>query len=152
MASRLLFNSRLLSNRLSRLCLRRGYASQTKNAGDQFAEESFGANIWRNTVLVAIAGVVWYRVDQYITHSGEEKHPITKWIEYHMTPSEENDRATDAQLDRAGKLAEYRLIAQEAQRPLIYRMRYPESFEMASPRGLTAGTHVDLSDLNIRRD
>ena len=46
----------------------------------------------------------------------------------------------------------FRLISQDAQRPPIYRMRYPESFERASARGLTAGSQADLSDLKVRSD
>ncbi|KAG0163764.1 hypothetical protein DFQ30_011044, partial [Apophysomyces sp. BC1015] len=108
---------------------------------------SFNGNIWRNTIIAVIAGVAWFRIDQRITDQGEEKHPFTKWIEYRMTSSDEMDRLNNENMEASGKIAEYRLITQDAQRAPIYRMRYPESFERASPRALSAGTHADLSDL-----
>ncbi|ORY98757.1 hypothetical protein BCR43DRAFT_471139 [Syncephalastrum racemosum] len=154
MASRFSAATRFVRAPLSRSVARRGYASESasKHAGQEFPEESFGNNVWRNATLLAIAGVVWYRVDQHLTGQGDDKHPFTKWIEYHMTPSSENDRFNQATLEEAEKLAEYRLIAQDAQRAPIYRMRYPESFERASPRGLQVGLQCDLSDLKVRTD
>ncbi|KAI9313533.1 hypothetical protein BX666DRAFT_2030315 [Dichotomocladium elegans] len=149
MASRFFSSARLASRAVSR----RTYATHhhdTTNA--VFPEETFNANIWRNAVLAAIAGVAWYRIDQHITDLGEEKHPFTKWIEYHMTPAAEKDKFNNEALDRASQLAEYRLIAQDAQRAPVYRMRYPEAFERASPRGLVTGQQADLSDLKVRTD
>ncbi|KAF7730715.1 hypothetical protein EC973_001664 [Apophysomyces ossiformis] len=138
-------NRRALNASISR----RGYASNANT--QEFPAETFG-KFWRNVALVAAAGVVWFKVDEHITGAGEQKHPFTKWIEAVMTPSEENDRLTAVTLDAAGKIADYRLVTQEAQRAPIYRIRNPESFERASPRALSAGLQADLSDLKIRSD
>lgn len=151
MASRLLCKSQLLKQSPIRQ-VARSYGTESKHAAQHFPEESFGGNAWRNGLIAVIAGVAWYRIDQHVTHSGDEKHPFTKWIEYHMTTSEEKDSTNQANLISATAAAEYKLFAQEAQRAPIYRMRYPEAFERASPRGLTAGNQVDLSDLKIRSD
>ncbi|KAI8384326.1 uncharacterized protein BYT42DRAFT_562147 [Radiomyces spectabilis] len=135
--------------------IKRGYASEhhaAQNAGQSLSEESFNAGIWKKTVAVVALGAVWYQVDQHLTSSGENKHPLTRWMASHMVSDAENDRVAVEALDNAGKLAARRLITQEAQRAPMYRMRYPESFEAASPRALTGGTHVDLSDLKIRSD
>ncbi|ORZ14666.1 hypothetical protein BCR42DRAFT_353992 [Absidia repens] len=126
--------------------------ASTESSAEVTKEETFGNNVWRNTILLAIAGVVWYRVDQRMTDQGEEKHPFTRWIEFHMNKSHENDQIAQANLENANKIAEYRLVYQDAQRPPIYRMRYPESFERASPRALVAGTHCDTSDMVIRKN
>lgn len=32
---------------------------------------AFGGNAWRNSAIAIVAGLVWYRVDQHITHSGD---------------------------------------------------------------------------------
>ncbi|KAG1474856.1 hypothetical protein G6F56_000095 [Rhizopus delemar] len=69
-----------------------------------------------------------------------------------MTTSEQNDNINTAQLVAAEAAAEYKLFAQEAQRPPIYRMRYPEFFERASARGLITGQQADLSDLKVKHD
>ncbi|CAO3636152.1 unnamed protein product [Cunninghamella echinulata] len=82
----------------------------------------------------------------------KEKHPITRWIEYHMTQSQEKDQIAAEFLENSNRLAEYRLLYQEAQRPPIYRMRYPEAFERRSPRALVTGNNCDVSDVNIRKD
>ncbi|KAJ8663040.1 hypothetical protein O0I10_001217 [Lichtheimia ornata] len=126
---------------------RRTYA--TKQAGESFPEESFNSSIWRNTVIAVAAGALWLRFDN---SSEDNKHLFTKWIEGLMTSSEKMDSLSNEALAQAEKLAEYRLIAQDAQRAPIYRMRYPEGFERASPRGLIAGQQADLSDLKVRTD
>ncbi|CAO3651367.1 unnamed protein product [Cunninghamella echinulata] len=144
-------------NRASRLgssvkTMKRTYASEaSKSAGEEFPAETFGTSAWRNTAIVVALGAVWYNVDESISNAGN-KNVITKWIENLMTPSDENDKINEGYLNNSNKLAEYRLIYQEAQRPPIYRMRYPESFDRASPRALTAGNQADLSDLKIRND
>ncbi|KAI9282593.1 hypothetical protein BY458DRAFT_125646 [Sporodiniella umbellata] len=130
----------------------RSFATGTKQAAEHHPQESFGTSAWRNTTIAVVAGLVWYRVDQHLTHSGDEKHPFTRWIEYHMTTKEQNDNINAAHLAGAEAAAEYKLFAQEAQRPLIYRMRYPESFERASARGLVTGLQADLSDLKVKKD
>ncbi|CAM0138834.1 hypothetical protein VKS41_005952 [Umbelopsis sp. WA50703] len=152
MASRILARSRALPS-VRQVISRRGYATEhVKHAGEQpkFQPETFGSNAWRNTMFVVIAGLVWYRVDQHITTSGDEKHPITKWVEYHMTPATENDRVASEHLDHAVSKAEDRLLFQEAQRAPVYRMRYPEAFERASPHAIAVGSQVDLSDLKVK--
>ncbi|KAI9364776.1 hypothetical protein BD770DRAFT_433525 [Pilaira anomala] len=147
MVARLL-NSQILKQ--SRQVVR-SYATETKQAAQHFPEESFGGNAWRNGVIAVVAAVAWYRIDQHITQ-GDEKHPFTKWIEYRMSSAEEKDNINQANLAGAEAAAEYKLFAQDAQRAPIYRMRYPESFERASPRALVTGNQVDLTDLKIRSD
>ncbi|KAI9305342.1 hypothetical protein BJ944DRAFT_161930, partial [Cunninghamella echinulata] len=112
----------------------------------------FDNKVWRNTLIVAVGAIVWYRIDERLTDQGDEKHPITRWIEYHMTQSQEKDQIAAEFLENSNRLAEYRLLYQEAQRPPIYRMRYPEAFERRSPRALVTGNNCDISDVNIRKD
>ncbi|CAO3681061.1 unnamed protein product [Rhizopus microsporus] len=151
MASRFICKSQLLKQ--SPICQFSAHLLQRQN--NQLRNSlnvTFGTNAWRNTLIAVVGLAAWYRIDQHVTQSGDEKHPFTKWIEYHMTSSEEKDNLNAAKLAAAEAVAEYKLFYQDAQRPPIYRMRYPESFERASPRGLTTGNQVDLSDLKIRQD
>ncbi|CAO3640303.1 unnamed protein product [Cunninghamella blakesleeana] len=69
-----------------------------------------------------------------------------------MTQSQEKDEISAKFLENSNRLAEYRLIYQDAQRAPIYRMRYPEAFERRSPRALVAGNNCDISDVKIRND
>ncbi|EIE81895.1 hypothetical protein G6F47_010979 [Rhizopus delemar] len=151
MALRFIQKSQLLKQTSIRQATRY-FASESKQSAHHYPQETFGTNAWRNGVAIVVAGFVWYRIDQHLTQSGDEKHPFTRWIEYHMTTSEENDSINAAQLAGAEAAAEYKLLAQDAQRPPIYRMRYPESFERASPRALVTGNQTDLSDLKVRID
>jgi hypothetical protein len=32
---------------------------------------AFGGKAWRNGVIAIVAGAIWYRADQHITHSGD---------------------------------------------------------------------------------
>ncbi|KAI7863078.1 hypothetical protein BDF14DRAFT_1847593 [Spinellus fusiger] len=136
--------------------IKRTYASHPtppKQTAEIFPVEGYNSSLWRNTILAIVGAVVLYRVGEHVTDQGEEKHPLTRWIEYRMmTTSSEMDRKNTEFLSAAEEKTEYRLIYQEAQRAPIHRMRYPESFERASIRGLTAGGNADLSDLKIRTD
>ncbi|KAI8988182.1 hypothetical protein BDF20DRAFT_854332 [Mycotypha africana] len=155
MSSRLITRTSLLNKAV---CARtvRLYATETKAAAttatEQFPAETFGGNAWRNGLIAVVAGFIWYRVDQHITHSGDEKHPFTKWIEYHMSTAEENDQYSHAKIEAAKAAAEYKLLVQSSDRRPIYRMRNTELFERHSSRGYTMGTQCDLSDLKIRSD
>ncbi|KAI7873106.1 uncharacterized protein EV154DRAFT_452749 [Mucor mucedo] len=151
MASRLICKAQLLKGSPVRQ-VARSYATESNQATHHFAEESFGNNFWRNSVIAVVATAAWFRVDQHLVGASDEKHPITKWFEYHMTTSEQNDQINHANLAGATAAAEYKLFAQDAQRAPIHRMRNPESFENASPRGLVTGNQVDLTDLKIRSD
>ncbi|CAO3597044.1 unnamed protein product [Absidia cylindrospora] len=132
--------------------LNRGYASQaSKKAGEEFPAETFGTSAWKKTAIVVALGAVWYNVDQSLAKSGN-KNIVTKWVEFVMTPSDENNDINESFYSHSQNLADYRLVYQEAQRAPIHRMRYPESFERASPRALTAGSQMDLSDVKIRSD
>ncbi|KAL1914546.1 uncharacterized protein VTP21DRAFT_8171 [Calcarisporiella thermophila] len=115
------------------------------------ASEGYHGNVWRNTLLVVIGGLVWYRVDKYLTANGE-KHPLTKYIEYHMPSEEETKRRNDKHLALAKQAAEDKLLVQEAKRPPIVRLRYPEAFERHSPHCYELGNGVDLSELNVKYD
>ncbi|KAI8056526.1 uncharacterized protein B0P05DRAFT_560021 [Gilbertella persicaria] len=104
--------SRLLQKTLSKTPVRqaiRGYASESKQATHHFPQESFSGSAWRNGVIAVVAGLVWYRVDQHITHSGDDKHPFTRWIEYRMmTTAEDNDKINQTNLAGAEAAAEYK--------------------------------------------
>ncbi|KAI8086194.1 uncharacterized protein BX664DRAFT_335143 [Halteromyces radiatus] len=126
--------------------------ASTNTTGEAVKEETFNNNVWRNTILLAIAGFIWYRIDERVTDQGDEKHPVTNWIEYHMNKSQDNDQIAETNFDNAKKIAEYKLVYQDAQRPPIYRMRYPETFERSSPRALVTGNNCDLSDVKIRQN
>ncbi|ORX55075.1 hypothetical protein DM01DRAFT_257652, partial [Hesseltinella vesiculosa] len=108
----------------------------------------FNTSAWKATAVIVGASIVWYNVDQSIRNAGN-KNVITKWIEGVMTPSDENDKMNQVFADNAQKLAEYRLVYQEAQRAPIHRMRYPESLERSSARALTTGGNVDVSDVKV---
>lgn len=47
---------------------------------------AFGGNAWRNGAIAIVAGLVWYRVDQHITHSGDVRS--IKMIEIMSTCSD----------------------------------------------------------------
>ncbi|KAI8074885.1 hypothetical protein BC940DRAFT_286875 [Gongronella butleri] len=130
--------------------LKRGYATETK-AAESVPAETFNTSAFRTTAIVAAVGFVWFNVDQSIRNAGN-KNVMTKWIEGLMTPSAENDKTNEAFAVKAQKLADYRLVYQEAQRAPITRARYPESFERSSPRALSAGVNADVSNVQVRTD
>ncbi|SAM03029.1 hypothetical protein [Absidia glauca] len=113
-----------------RLTTSRGYATATKSTED-FPAETFATSAWKKAAAVVALGAVWYNVDQSMTASGT-KNVVTKWVESVMTPSEENNAVNEAFYTNSQNMADYR------------------SFERASPRALTAGTQMDLSDVKVR--
>ncbi|KAI8330064.1 hypothetical protein BC941DRAFT_441413 [Chlamydoabsidia padenii] len=131
--------------------LTRGYATVKQTTAEEFPAETFATSAWKKAAAVVALGAVVYNVDQSMAKSGS-KNVITQWVELVMTPTEKNNQVNEAFYTNSQNMADYRLVYQEAQRAPIHRMRYPESFERASPRALTAGAQMDLSDVKVRSD
>ncbi|ORZ13135.1 hypothetical protein BCR42DRAFT_419261 [Absidia repens] len=92
--------------------LSRRYTSQTsKNAGEVYPAESFSTSAWKKTAIVFAIGSVWYNVDQSIANAGN-KNVFTKWVEYCMTPSDENNKINESFYSNSQSLTDYRLIYQ----------------------------------------
>ncbi|RUP42878.1 hypothetical protein BC936DRAFT_137953 [Jimgerdemannia flammicorona] len=135
MASRLFWRPRLLANAAPstrQLVARRTYSDHHHKEEVKFPAETFSAPIWRNTAVAVLLGIVWYRVDQHLTSVGEEKHPVTKWLEYHMTPEKEWRRINEKHMDSVAVFAEDKLLFQDVKIPQIHRLRYPECSLTAS--------------------
>ncbi|OZJ04473.1 hypothetical protein BZG36_02680 [Bifiguratus adelaidae] len=146
MASRLVRLPGLIGRRVG--TTQRSYASQSNTADPRFPEETFG-KIWRNAALLVLVGATWYQVDKALarSHGG---HPITQWLKDNMTKEDEWQRINEKHLEQAVSAAEDKLLFQEAQRAPIFRMRYPESFEQASPHAISVGSQADVSDVNVK--
>ncbi|WOO82640.1 uncharacterized protein LOC62_04G006122 [Vanrija pseudolonga] len=61
-------------------------------------------------------------------------------------------KRNDQHLALTREQADEKILVQEAERPKVWRMRYPSSFEQASPHGIPVGSQADLSDLKVKSD
>jgi hypothetical protein len=58
----------------------------------------------------------------------------------------------DKHLKLSAEAADTRLLFQEAERPKVFRLRSPSSFENASPHVVPVGSQADLSDLKVKSE
>ncbi|WWD20913.1 hypothetical protein CI109_105391 [Kwoniella shandongensis] len=135
---------------------------------DAYTTESFFTPAWRNTFILLTASILIYPYlpspssspispsldpDAFKKASKDSSVPyVTRWLAG-ITPEakvwkERNDKHLE--LSREG--AETKLLFQEAERPKVWRMRYPSSFEQASPHNVAVGSQADLSGLQIRAE
>ncbi|CAG8489695.1 3658_t:CDS:2 [Paraglomus occultum] len=119
---------------------------------EELPKEGFTGKAWRNSLILVAIGIVWYNVDKYFVRSRESKHPITAWIESAMIPETENIRRSSEHTSLVKEEAKDKRLFGEAQLPPIYRFRFPEQFDKASPFMKELGNEVDLSDLVVRND
>ncbi|KAL1409094.1 hypothetical protein Q8F55_005918 [Vanrija albida] len=61
-------------------------------------------------------------------------------------------KRNDKHLELARAQADDKILVQEAERPKVWRLRYPSAFEQASPHAIAVGSQADLSDLKIKSD
>ncbi|KAF9366204.1 hypothetical protein BGX34_005130 [Mortierella sp. NVP85] len=80
--------------------------------------------------LISVVGLIaWSRIDEHLTKQGEEKHPLTRYVEYYMRTEEESNRINENHI---------RLAKQVAQENLMNN---------ASEKCIEVGTTVSTSDV-----
>ncbi|PWZ02157.1 hypothetical protein BCV70DRAFT_198439 [Testicularia cyperi] len=149
-------------------------SSSTAAAEEEYPAETFGAPIWRYTILGLIAGFGLYRISTLHAdphpsrasssgrsapgnesednlHDQIEKPWLTRYIEAWTAPTSVWKERNARHLELVKEKAEERLLFQDAERPPVHRLRFPQIFEQASPHAVGAGTQVDLSDLKVKR-
>ncbi|KAG0212137.1 hypothetical protein BGX33_003866 [Mortierella sp. NVP41] len=83
--------------------------------------------------LISIVGLIaWSRIDEHLTSQGEEKHPITRYIEYYMRSEQESNRINEKHIALAQAALEESQIYAGATLPPKVQLRYPESIEVGS--------------------
>ena len=120
----------------------------------------FGGAFWRNSIIALALSFAAYRVsiaytpaaqgadldaehgpNETLSEADDKSMPfLTRYIAHHM-PREGIWKERNAKhLELTVKQAEDQLLIQEAQKPVIRRLRYPGMFEQASPHCKLAHT------------
>ncbi|KAK8850749.1 hypothetical protein IAR55_004669 [Kwoniella newhampshirensis] len=135
---------------------------------DAYTTESFFTSGWRNTFILLTASILIYPYlpspssspaspsldpEAFKQTAKDSSMPYVTRMLAGITPeakvwTERNDR----HLELSKENAETRLLFQEAERPKVWRMRYPSSFEQASPHNVPVGSQTDLSGLQVRAE
>ncbi|KAF9084260.1 hypothetical protein BGX29_010872 [Mortierella sp. GBA35] len=98
--------------------------------------------------LISIVGLIaWSRIDEHLTSQGEEKHPITRYIEYYMRSEQESNRINEKHIALAQAALEESQIYAGATLPPKVQLRYPDLFNNASPRSIEVGSIVPVDNL-----
>jgi len=114
-----------------------------------YPEESFNTPFWRNTVIVALAGIAVYNIIPYFDRDGTY---IARYIVHYKTSSHVWADLNNKHLEQSIQAAENQLLTGSALRSPVIRMRYLSSLDYASPRNVPVGNQVDFSDLVIKKD
>lgn len=137
---------------------------------------AFATPLYRNLLILTIGGVALYRFsllhaqphpsrasssgrsapgnesedDHNEEIQGDDRPFLTRYIEGWMTPASFWQERTAHHVDVHKDQAELKLFLQDAERPPIHRMRFPQSMGMGSPHCRPVGGQVDMKDLNVR--
>ncbi|KAF8513097.1 hypothetical protein BU17DRAFT_53615 [Hysterangium stoloniferum] len=114
-----------------------------------YPEESFNTPFWRNTVIVAIAGIAIYNIVPYFDRDGTY---IARYIARYKTSSHVWADINSKHLEQSIQAAENQLLTTSALRSPVIRMRYPSSLDYASSRNVPVGSQVDFSDFVVKKD
>ncbi|WRT70935.1 uncharacterized protein IL334_007934 [Kwoniella shivajii] len=133
---------------------------------DAYTTESFFTPFWRNTLILTTLTVLIYPYlpspsssttspsldpETFSQSTKDKSLPYITRLLTQITPeakvwTERNDK----HLELTKEAAETKLLFQEAERPRVWRMRYPSAFEQASPHSIPVGSQTDLSDLKVQ--
>ncbi|WVQ63463.1 uncharacterized protein L199_001616 [Kwoniella botswanensis] len=137
-----------------------------EGADDAYTTESFFNPFWRNTLVLTTLAILAYPYipstssnttspsldpETFSKSTKDKSLPYVTRLLASITPesriwTERNDKHLELSKDAA----ETKLLFQEAERPRVLRMRYPSSFEQASPHNIAVGSQTDLSDLKVQ--
>lgn len=130
---------------------RAGASSSSSSAAEEdYPAETFGAPIWRYTILGAVAVFGLYRIstlhadphpsrasssgrsapgnesEDNLHTQGEQKPWLTRYIENWSTPTSVWKERNARHLELVKEQAEQRLLFQDAERPPVHRLRYTQ--------------------------
>ncbi|CAO1613787.1 unnamed protein product [Parajaminaea phylloscopi] len=157
---------------------RQASTSSSSSHDDQATHESFGTPFWRNIFILTAGAVVVYRFslihaephpsrasssgrsapgnesedDHRDEVQGDNRPFLTRYIENWMTPSDVLKQRSEKHLAFSKERAEDKLFFQDAERPPVHRLRFPQTFQQSSPHSRPVGAGADLSDLKIKRN
>ncbi|WWC92555.1 uncharacterized protein L201_007514 [Kwoniella dendrophila CBS 6074] len=140
-----------------------------EGSDDAYTTESFFTPFWRNTIILTAVTVLVYpylpstsNLNQITTSpslnpdffqkstTNKELPYITRLLTKITPESKIWTERNDKHLQLSKDAAETKLLFQEAERPKVLRMRYPSSFEQASPHNIAVGSQTDLKDLKVQ--
>ncbi|KAF9908223.1 hypothetical protein BX616_000216, partial [Lobosporangium transversale] len=105
----------------------------------------FTSNGFKLALITAVGLLVWSRVDEHLTSQGEEKHPLTRYIEYYMRSEEESNRINEKHIKLAQEAAEDLKFYATITPPPKVPLRYPDLLHNASGRCIEVGSTVDTN-------
>ncbi|WWC72797.1 uncharacterized protein I206_106761 [Kwoniella pini CBS 10737] len=137
-----------------------------EGAEDAYTTESFFTPFWRNTLILTTISILAYPYlpststnttspsldpETWSKSTKDNSLPVVTRLLAQITPKAEVwTQRNDKHLELSKEAAETKLLFQEAERPKVLRMRYPSSFEQASPHNIAVGSQADLTDLKVQ--
>ncbi|KAF9244848.1 hypothetical protein BU15DRAFT_85705 [Melanogaster broomeanus] len=111
-------------------------------------EAGFSTPFWRNTFLLSLAGVAFYKW----APSPDEDVYLTRWIALYATPREILAKLNEKHLLQSQQVTDNATIQARGMRPGMIRYRYPQSVEQASPHLQAIGSVPEVSHIAVRSD
>ncbi|KAK4688317.1 hypothetical protein P7C73_g1791, partial [Tremellales sp. Uapishka_1] len=130
---------------------------------------AFLSPTWRNTFILLTAAVLIYPYlpspstsaaspslsPASFSHTaapGSEAPLVTRWLAKITPEASVWQKRNEKHLELINEAAGERLLFQEAERPRVLRLKYPSSFEQASPNSIPVGSQIDLADLKVKHE
>ncbi|KAF9283515.1 hypothetical protein BGZ74_001907 [Mortierella antarctica] len=105
-------------------------------------QEGFTSGGFKLALTAVVGLIAWSRIDEHLTNQGEEKHPITRYIEYYMRSEKESARLNEQHIVLAQQAAEERKFYSAAALPPKVQLRYPDLMSNASGKCIQVGSNV----------
>ncbi|GJJ74116.1 hypothetical protein EMPS_06474 [Entomortierella parvispora] len=125
------------------------FGSHAAHAGPEAppTQEGFTSGGFKLALIAVVGWIAWSRIDEHLTNQGEEKHPLTRYIEYYMRSEKESNRLSEQHIALAQKVAEEKKFFSLAIPPPKVQLRYPDGLVNASSRNIEVGTTVNVEGL-----
>ncbi|EGO00156.1 hypothetical protein SERLA73DRAFT_180587 [Serpula lacrymans var. lacrymans S7.3] len=109
-------------------------------------EAGFNTPFWRNTFLLSLAVVGFYK---YAPAPGEDVY-LTRYLAHYGTPSEIWARINEKHLLLSQQISDNTILQTDAKRPNLHRYRHPQSLDAGSSHLQSVGTGVDMSSVTVK--
>ncbi|KAG9316515.1 hypothetical protein JVU11DRAFT_2565 [Chiua virens] len=140
-----------------------GHSHEEHSDDAQYSPEAgFFTPFWRNTVLLSLLAVSFYK---WAPPRDDDAY-LTRWIAHYSTPADTWARLNEKHMLQSQQVTDNAAVQSKATRPGIIRYRYPQvvmqhadtrvshcrSLEQASPHLQPVGSVPDMSGVMARTD
>ncbi|GJE94889.1 hypothetical protein PsYK624_110650 [Phanerochaete sordida] len=111
-----------------------------------YPQETWANKVWFSWAFAGLAAAAFYK----FAPSPEEDSYLKRLLDHYHIPREVWEKINLKHATMEAQASQGTLLVASAQKPPVYRYRFPQRFEQSSPHLQPVGMSADLSDLVVK--